>query len=156
MRTLTDTNMPVDRSACVPADRQYTDIHSWLALSADQQLGDRPLRVGITGAAVEGIHIISVELPRVGAAIAAGEPCALIWSRPLSVMPVYAPITAVVTAVNAGVREDPGIVARDPFHAGWLFTVLPSCESSTTGLLTASDYADLLVIVAPASAKGRS
>ena len=57
----------------IPADRRYTDIR-WLALSADQPLGDRPLRVGITEAAVEGIHIISVELPRVGAAIEAGEP----------------------------------------------------------------------------------
>jgi glycine cleavage system H protein len=66
VRTLTDTNLPVDRSASVPADRRYTDIHSWLALRADQPLGDRPLRVGITGAAVEGIHIISVELPRAG------------------------------------------------------------------------------------------
>jgi glycine cleavage system H protein len=140
----------------VPTDRRYTDIHSWLALSADHPLGDRPLRVGITEAAVEGIHIISVELPRVGAAIEAGEPCALIWSRPLSAMPVYAPITAFVTAVNAGVRQDPGIVARDPFDAGWLFTVLPSRESSTNGLLTASDYADLLGIATPASAKGRS
>ena len=40
VRTLTDTNMPVDRSACIPADRRYTDIHSWLALSADQPLGN--------------------------------------------------------------------------------------------------------------------
>jgi glycine cleavage system H protein len=148
--------MSVDHSAWVPTDRRYTDIHSWLALPADQRLGDRPLRVGITEAAVEGIHIISVELPRVGAAIESGDPCALILSRPLSAMPVYAPIAALVTAVNTEVRADPGIVARDPLHTGWLFTVLPSCESSTDGLMTSSEYADLLGIAVPASAKGRS
>ena len=49
-----------------------------------------------------------------------------------------------------------GIVARDPFHAGWLFTVLPSGESSTDGLLTAAGYADSLSIGVPAAAKGRS
>jgi glycine cleavage system H protein len=101
------------------------------ALPAEHRLGARPLRVGVTEAAVGGTHVISVELPRVGAAIEAGEPCALIWSNPLSAMAVYAPISGVVSAVNAAVRDDPAIVARDPFHAGWLFAVLPSDESST-------------------------
>jgi len=124
----------------VPADRRYTDIHSWLALAPDERPGDHPLRVGITETAVEGIRIISVELPRVRTAIEAGEVCALIWTAPLSAMPVYAPITGLVTAVNAMVRDDPGIVARDPFDTGWLFAVLPTDTSSTDDLLTASDY----------------
>jgi hypothetical protein len=59
-------------------------------------------------------------------------------------MPVYAPITGLVAAVNPAVREDPGVVACDPYHAGWLFAVLPTDESSTNELLTAADYADLL------------
>jgi glycine cleavage system H protein len=103
------------------------------ALPSEQRLAGRPLRVGVTEAAVGGIDVISVELPRVGAAIEAGELCGLIWSRPLSAMPVYAPITGVVSAVNTAVRDDPAVVARDPFHAGWLFAVLPSDESSTKG-----------------------
>jgi glycine cleavage system H protein len=77
----------------VPTDRRYTDIHSWLALASDQRLDDHPLRVGITETAVEGVRIIGVELPRIRAAVEAGEPCALIWTSPLSAMPVYAPIT---------------------------------------------------------------
>jgi glycine cleavage system H protein len=147
--------MSVDRRTCVPLDRRYTDLHSWLTLPTNQRSGDCPLRLGITEAAVEGIRIISVELPRVGTALDAGEPCALIWSSPLSAMPVYAPITGLVTAVNAEVREDPGIVARDPFHTGWLFAVLPAPESSTSGLLTASDYAVLLGVAAnPSKSRG--
>ena len=148
--------MSVDRGAWAPTDRRYTDSHSWLALPVEQRLDARPLRVGITEAPVGEIHVISVELARVGAAIEAGEPCALIWSSPLSAMPVYAPITGVVSAVNAAVRDDPGVVTRDPLHAGWLFTLLSSGELSTDGLLTASDYADSLGIGAPASVKGRS
>ena len=101
------------------------------ALPAEQELGTRPLRVGVTEIAVGGISVISVELPGVGAAIEAGEPCALIWSNPLSAQAVYAPITGVVSAVNAAVRDDPAIVGRDPLHTGWLFAVLPSDESST-------------------------
>ena len=108
----------------------FVDDGVW-ALPCKQRLAGLPLRVGVTEAAVGGIDVISVELPRVGAAIEVGEPCGLIWSRPLSAMAVYAPITGVVSAVNAAVRDDPGVVARDPFYAGWLFTVLPSDESST-------------------------
>ena len=128
----------------VPNDRRYTDIDSWLALAPDERPGDHPLRVGITETAVEGVRIISVELPRVRTAIEAGEPCALIWTTPLSAMPVYAPITGLVTVVNATVRDDPGIVARDPFDTGWLFAVLPTDTSSTDDLLTASDYENRL------------
>ena len=128
----------------VPNDRRYTDIHSWLALAPDERPGDHPLRVGITEAAVEELRIISVELPPIGTAIEAGEPCALIWTAPLSAMPVYAPITGLVTVVNATVRDDPGIVARDSFDTGWLFAVLPTDTSSTDDLLTAADYENYL------------
>jgi len=136
--------MTTMRTQSVPTDRRYTDVHSWLALAPDERPGDRSLRVGITEAAVEGVRIIAVELPRVRTTIQAGEPCALIWTTPLSAMPVYAPITGLVTVVNATGRDDPGIVARDPFDTGWLFAVLPTDTSSTDDLLTSSDYQHLL------------
>jgi glycine cleavage system H protein len=135
----------------VPNDRRYTDIHSWLALSPDQRPGDHPLRVGITETAVDGVRVIAVELPPVRTTVEAGEPCALIWTAPLSAMPMYAPITGLVAVVNPLVRDDPEVVSRDPLHAGWLFAVLPSAESSTDELLTASDYA---ILLSAASADG--
>jgi glycine cleavage system H protein len=128
----------------VPTDRRYTDVHSWLAPAPEERLGDQPLRVGVTDTATEGTCVVSVELPPIGTAIEAAEPCALIVTSPLSITPVYAPIGGRVTAVNAAVRDNPGIVARDPFHAGWLLAVLPTDESSTDVLLSASEYEGLL------------
>jgi glycine cleavage system H protein len=132
--------MRIMRTQSAPTDRRYTDLDSWLALAPYERLGDHPLRVGVTATAVDGVGIVSVELPRVGTVVEAGEPCALIWTRPLSLMPVYAPITGLVTVVNATLREDPSSVASDPFQAGWLFAVLPVAVSSTDGLLSASQY----------------
>lgn len=126
----------------VPTDRRYTDIDSWLGLASDERFGDEPVRVGVTETVIEGTCVVCVELPRIGTMIEAGEPCALIWTVPLSLTAVYAPISGRVTAVNTAVRDDPGIVARDPFHAGWLFAVSPSVQSSTDGLLNASEYED--------------
>jgi glycine cleavage system H protein len=135
----------------VPTDRKYTDVHSWLAPAPEKRFGDQPLRVGVTDTATEGTCVVSVELPPIGTAIEAGEPCALIVTSPLSITPVYAPIDGLVTAVNAAMRDDPGIVARDPFQAGWLITVLPADESSTDELLTASEYEGLLGDAIPRS-----
>jgi glycine cleavage system H protein len=135
----------------VPTDRKYTDVHSWLAPAPEKRLGDQPLRVGVTDTATEGTSVVSVELPPIGTAIEAGEPCALIVTSPLSITPVYAPIDGLVTAVNAAMRDDPGIVARDPFQAGWLIAVLPADESSTDELLTASEYEGLLGDAIPRS-----
>ncbi len=129
-------------TGAVPTDRRYTDIDSWLGLAPDDRLGDEPLRVGVTGTVTEGTCVVCVELPRIDTVVEAGEPCALIWTVPLSLTAVYPPISGRVTAVNTTVRDDPGIVARDPFHAGWLFAVSPTVESSTDGLLTASEYED--------------
>jgi glycine cleavage system H protein len=128
----------------IPTDRRYTDVHTWLAPAPRERLGNQPLRVGVTDTATEGTRVVSVELPPIGTIIRASEPCALIVTLPLSITPVYAPIDGVVTAVNPTVRDDPGIVARDPIHAGWLLAVLPTDESSTDELLTASEYEDLL------------
>jgi glycine cleavage system H protein len=128
----------------VPTDRQYTDVHSWLAPAPEEGLGGQPLRVGVTDTAIAGTCVVSVELPPIDSVIKAGEPCALIVTSPLSITPVYAPIDGLVAAVNATVRDDPGIVARDPFQAGWLIAVLPTTESSTDELFTAPEYEGLL------------
>jgi glycine cleavage system H protein len=126
--------MTTSTTSPVPVDRQYTDVHSWLALAPDEQLGDQPLRVGVTDTAIEGTCVFSVELPQISTLIEAGEPRALISTFPLSVIPVYAPITGLVTAVNATVRDDPAILARDPFHAGWRLAVPPTGESSVSAV----------------------
>ncbi len=129
-------------TGAVPTDRLYTDIDSWLGLAPRDRPGDEALRVGVTDTVTEGTCVVCVELPRIGTMIEAGEPCALIWTVPLSLTAVYAPISGRVTAVNTAVRDDPGLAARDPFHGGWLFAVSPTGGSSTAGLLTASEYED--------------
>jgi glycine cleavage system H protein len=136
MTTLTTSHLPTDR--------QYTDVHSWLSLASGERRAGELLRLGVTDSAIEGTSVVAVELPLIGSVIDAGAPCALLWTSPLSLMPVYAPITGLVTAVNFTVRDDPGLVGRDPFHAGWLIAVLPTDESSTDELLTAPEYEGIL------------
>jgi len=128
----------------IPTDRLYTGADSWLALAPHAGLGDHPLRVGLTENAIKGLRVISVESPRVRSIVEAGEACAYIWTSPLSMMPVYAPITGQVTIVNPNVHDDPTIVATDPMYGGWLYALLPVSSSSTDHLLTAGEYAQIM------------
>jgi glycine cleavage system H protein len=128
----------------IPTDRRYTDADTWLALPPYECLGDHPLRVGLTETVIKGLSVISVEHPRVGSIVEAGEACAFVWTSPLSMTPVHAPITGRVTIINAKVHDDPTVVADDPFHSGWLYAVLPMPSSSMEHLLTPAEYANHL------------
>jgi glycine cleavage system H protein len=128
----------------IPTDRRYTGVDSWVALPPYERLGDHPLRVGLTESVIKGLRVISVEFPRIRSIVEAGQACAFIWTSPLSMMPVYAPITGLVTVINAEVSDDPTILASDPLHSGWLYAVLPVATASTDHLLTAAEYANQL------------
>ncbi|WP_406273968.1 glycine cleavage system protein H [Nocardia sp. NBC_00881] len=130
------------RAQQIPTDRRYTAGHSWLALAPGDHLADYPIRCGVAKAAVEGVDVVALDLPAVRSTVMIGAPCALIWTSARSAITLAAPITGLVTLANTAVVDDPRLVAADPFHAGWLFAVLPTLTASTAGLLTAAQYAN--------------
>jgi glycine cleavage system H protein len=120
----------------VPEQLHYTEEHEWITDPADGVV-----TVGITAHAADALgDIVYVNLPQEGAAVEAGEPCGEAESTK-SVSDIYAPVTGEVTAVNASVEEDPGIVNADPYGEGWLFKVRVSDE---TALLDANAYSKLI------------
>jgi glycine cleavage system H protein len=55
---------------------------------------------------------------------------------------IHAPVSARVVAFNPAVVEDVGLVARDPYGAGWLFRVQPlAWAEERPALLDAASYA---------------
>jgi glycine cleavage system H protein len=123
----------------VPEQLRYTEEHEWVA-GLDNE--DGVVTVGITAYAADALgDIVFVELPEVGAAIEAGEPCGEAESTK-SVSDLYAPVTGEVTAVNAAVADDPGMINSDPYGEGWLFKV--RVDSDPSDLLDAAAYAKLI------------
>lgn len=123
----------------VPEQLRYTEEHEWVA-GLDNE--DGVVTVGITAYAADSLgDIVFVELPEEGAAIEAGEPCGEAESTK-SVSDLYAPVTGEVTAVNAAVADDPGMINSDPYGEGWLFKV--RIESDPSDLLDAAAYAKLI------------
>ncbi|PYI65008.1 glycine cleavage system protein GcvH [Arthrobacter livingstonensis] len=117
----------------VAPDLKYSAEHEWIA--AD---GTSPTTVGVSAVAADALgDIVYVDLPEVGSAVTAGEPCGEIESTK-SVSDLYAPVTGKVTEVNTAVVDDPALVNSDPYGAGWLFKVTVESEGP---LLTAAEYA---------------
>jgi glycine cleavage system H protein len=123
----------------VPEQLRYTEEHEWVA-GLDNE--DGVVTVGITAYAADALgDIVFVQLPEEGAAIEAGEPCGEAESTK-SVSDLYAPVTGEVTAVNAAVADDPGMINSDPYGEGWLFKV--RVDSDPSDLLDAAAYAKII------------
>jgi glycine cleavage system H protein len=114
----------------IPADLKYTPTHEWLRVTGDL------VTVGLTDHAQRELtDVVFVELPALGRALKAGEACAVVESVKTA-SDVYAPVTGQVVEVNLAVTENPALVNREPYGAGWFFKVKPE------GLLSANAYRD--------------
>lgn len=90
-------------------------------------------------AAGEVGEVIHVELPKVGAVLTRGKPCAEIESVK-SVNDYYAPVDGTVIEVNTALSDKPELLNQDPNQAGWFAKIQPSAAAPLAGLLTADQY----------------
>ena len=128
----------------VPDDRRYIDQHEW-TLVRDGEDGT-VVRVGITDHAQDALgDIVFVQLPEVGAELAAGDPMGEVESTK-SVSDVYAPVAGVVAAVNEALTDAPETVNADPYGAGWLVEISVAGEGGDPigALLDADAYQALV------------
>ena len=118
-----------------PDTLQYTPEHEWVEVDDDGSL-----RAGITDYAQQQLgDVVFVQLPEVGATVAAGEPCGEVESTK-SVSDVYAPLTGTVAARNEALDAAPELVNSDPYGEGWMFEVRVSDPAALDALLSAGDY----------------
>jgi glycine cleavage system H protein len=124
----------------VPEELHYTAEHEWAAIEGSTAT------VGITDHAQNALgDVVYVSIPAPGTKVTAGEPCGEVESTK-SVSDLYSPLDGEVTAVNAEIEDNPGLINSDPYGAGWLFKVaLPASDGELpAGLLSAAEYEDLI------------
>ena len=118
----------------LPEDRRYAESHEWCKLDAGEAV------VGLTQFAADQLTDITfVELPSPGDAVTAGEPCGEIESVK-SASDINAPVTGEVISINPAIADEPGLVNREPFGAGWLMRIRPSDTSEMDSLMDANGY----------------
>ena len=98
--------------------------HTWIA-----SRGPAELLLGVDDLAREIIpSVTAVELPRPGMVVRRGEAIAVLHAGRRSIR-IQAPLNGMVVRANAKVAGDPGLVKREPYGDGWLFSLTPADTS---------------------------
>ena len=119
----------------IPADLRYAASHEWARLEADGTV-----TVGISDHAQEALgDVVFVELPEVGAELAAGQEAGVVESVKAA-SDIYTPIAGEIVAVNEALVDSPELVNADPY-ANWFFKVKPAAAAELDKLLDADGYA---------------
>ena len=98
--------------------KKYSEEHVWIA---PDDAAAAQGTVGITVHAQEILgDVVFVELPDVGAVLAAGDKAGLVESVKAAA-DVFTPVSGTVTEVNEALRADPSLANTDPMGQGWFF-----------------------------------
>ncbi|WED42740.1 glycine cleavage system protein GcvH [Legionella cardiaca] len=115
-------------------DLKFTKTHEWLRADNDD------FTVGITEHAQELLgDMVFVELPEEGDEFNAGDEIGVVESVKAA-SDFYAPISGVIVAVNQEVSDNPALVNKDPYGAGWLVKMRALNKTEVDSLLNAEQY----------------
>lgn len=96
--------------------------------------------VGISDYAQKEISdIVFVELPKAGAQVEQGKPCAVIESVKAAA-DFYAPVSGEVVAVNDAIVDNPALVNQAPHGDGWFFKIQMSKPAELEALMDFAAY----------------
>lgn len=113
---------------------RYLASHEWARKDGDE------IVIGISDYAQQTLtDIVYVELPEVDDEITQGQPFSVVESVKAA-SDVIAPLSGVVTAVNAALEDAPEVVNADAFGDGWLIRIAPSDLAEWDALLTPAAY----------------
>lgn len=104
------------------------DHHSWARLT---NLGE--LKVGMDELLTQAIGgIDTVDLPRVGDRVVAGETLATVRRGGRS-LKIASPVTGTVVTHNAAIERDGSAIEEDPYGSGWMASVWPEDLGESLG-----------------------
>ena len=96
--------------------------------------------IGISDhAQAELSDVVFVDLPEVGATVAAGDPVAVVESVKAA-SDVYTPVSGEILEVNEELSNDPSLINSDPYGAGWLYKIRLDVPTETEDMMNATDY----------------
>lgn len=118
----------------------YTEKDTWARVMADGMI-----KVGITDYAQKMLKEITfVDLPEIGSEVTQMQSFGSVESVK-AVSDVICPISGTVKAVNSDVIDNPSMINKDPYDAGWLISIKPTdLEKELNNLLSADTYKALL------------
>ena len=124
----------------IPPNLKYSKTHEWVRLESDNATAT----TGITDHAQDTLGDITfVELPKVGAQLKQGAESGVIESVKAA-SDLMSPVSGVVASVNGALDSAPETINKDPYGAGWLYTVKLADASEVNSLMDAAAYEKFL------------
>ena len=100
--------------------------------------------VGITDYAQNSLGDITyVQLPKVGATLAAGQAFGVVESVKAA-SDIYAPVAGTVVEINPALDSAPETINQVPYEGGWMLKLKLADPASSSTLLDAAVYAKLI------------
>ena len=129
-----------------PATFRYSKEHQWIDVKGD--IGT----IGITDYAQNQLNeIVSVDLPKPGATLVAGNPLGSVESVK-TVNEIDAPVSGEVVEVNAALKDAPEKINSDPHGQGWLIKMRLKNPAEVNALMDAAAYEAYVAVPGPDSA----
>ena len=121
-----------------PDNLLYAETHEWVGVEA--RGADKIATIGITAHAVEQLtDLVYMDLPVVGAKVAAGKPFGEVESVKAT-SDLYSPINGEVIEVNQALPDNLDWLNQDPYQKGWIIKVKLSGDAGLANLMNQAAY----------------
>ena len=122
----------------IPSDLQYTKDHEWVKVEGDVAT------VGITDFAQGELgDIVYVEVETVDETLDKDEVFGSVEAVK-TVSDLFLPLSGEIIEFNEALEDEPEKVNTDPYGDGWMVKVKISDTSEISGLLSDTDYKELI------------
>ena len=117
-----------------PEELKYAETHEWVSVT------DGVATIGISDFAVKQLtDLVFMELPEVGATLAAGDSIGEIESVK-AVSDMYSPVAGEVVEVNSSLPDQLETLSTDPYGAGWVVKIKIADEGGLEKLMDHAAY----------------
>jgi glycine cleavage system H protein len=118
----------------IPAGLKYTQDHEWILVEGETAT------VGITDFAQGELgDVVFVEIETEGETLAKGETFGTVEAVK-TVSDLFMPVGGEILEVNPALADEPELVNKDPYNAGWMIKIKLTDAAEVAELLSAADY----------------
>jgi len=117
-----------------PSDRRYAESHEW------HKLAGHVVTLGISKFAVNELTDVTyVEVKPVGTRISPGDTIGEVESVKAT-SEIYSAVGGEIVEINRALSDDPSILNRDPYEAGWLCRIKVTDTTPLDALMAQPTY----------------
>lgn len=122
----------------IPAGLKYTQDHEWILVEGETAT------VGITDFAQGELgDVVFVEIETEGETLAKGETFGTVEAVK-TVSDLFMPVGGEIVEVNPALADEPELVNKDPYNAGWMIKIKLADAAEVAELLSAADYQKMI------------